>query len=91
MSNWREGLEWTVKQQGRELPQWWWDNKLNIHLPENVTRKDAAIEMYDLLCLRQMDRQMRDVLVLTEASGLNYTGLSGIKWRAPIFPKLLRM
>lgn len=79
MSNWREELEWTVKQQGGGLPQWWWDNKLNSHFTENVTRKDAAIEMYDLLCLRQMDRQMRDALVLTEASGLNYTGLSGIK------------
>lgn len=80
MSNWREELEWTVKQQGgKGLPQWWWDNKLNSHFTENVTRKDAVIEMYDLLCLRQMDRQMRDALVLTEASSLNYTGLSGIK------------
>lgn len=35
--------------------------------------------MYDLLRLAQMDRQMRHTLVLTEASGLNYTGLSGIK------------
>lgn len=64
---------------GGELPHWWWDNKLNSHFTENVARKDAAIEMYDLLCLRQMDRQMRDALVLTEASGLNYIGLSGIK------------
>lgn len=31
----------------------------NIHFEENVTRKDAAIEMYDLLRLTQMDRRKR--------------------------------
>lgn len=64
---------------GVGFPRLWADNKLNIHFEENVTRKDAVIEMHDLLRLTQMDRQMRPTLLLTEASGLNYTGLSAIK------------
>lgn len=55
-----------VKQQGR-LHQLCCDNKINIHCAKSVARRDAAVQMYDLPRLPQMDgrigtRQMTHAL-----------------------------
>lgn len=95
MSDWRQGPGWAVKQWGAPTSCAAIIKSTSV-FAKGVSGNDAVIEMHDLLWLRQMDARMRErqtihTPLLVWANSLNYAGLRGIKWRAPILPKLLRV
>lgn len=95
MSDWRQGPGWAVKQRGAPTSCAVIIKSTSV-FAKAVSGNDAVIEMHDLLWLQQMDTWMRErqtihTPLLVWANSLNYAGLRGIKLRAPILPKLLRV
>lgn len=95
MSDWRQGPGWAVKQRGAPTSCAVIIKSTSV-FAKAVSGNDAVIEMHDLLWLQQMDTRMRErqtihTPLLVWANSLNYAGLRGIEWRAPILPKLLRV
>lgn len=95
MSDWRQGPGWAVKQRGAPTSCAVIIKSTSV-FAKAVSGNDAVIEMHDLLWLQQMDTWMRErqtihTPLLVWANSLNYAGLRGIKWRAPILSKLLRV